>query len=320
VRIRFQKRYATPDQLDLSNIQSCGPEVCWALGAGQLMKTEDKGRTWKNLYKSPPFHIGTLPHRIAFHSPSEGLLIAKKSPEILFFRTENRGVDWFQTHRSAKGVWGEISLLPQSSKGWCLIKASRQTAFIEIINDKEGQWKRVDTAISGEVCQIVFANELSGWILERWNESSWIEGSPTVPRTTTVLHHSADGGNTWSIISKRECSAHRLIPITPKRLFMVGEEGILVSDDSGRSWSKVLNNPRVPLLDIHFLGTIGATVGTEDLIESDKHVLMMISQDAGKTWVETELPAPEAFFGVRMMTWSSGILASCNAIYTFDLM
>jgi hypothetical protein len=245
--------------------------------------------------------------------------MAKKNPEIIYFRTENGGVDWFQIHRSPKGVWGEISLPPRTSKGWGLIKATGETAFVEIINDKEGQWKRVDTAISGEVCEIVFANELSGWILERWNENSWIEGSPKVARTTMVLHHSTDGGNTWSIVSKREYSARRLLAITTKKLFVAGEEGISVSEDSGTSWSEVLNNPRVPLLDVHFLGTIGAAVGTEGLIESDKDVLMMISQDSGKTWVETALPAPEPFFGVRMMTWSCGVLAACNAIYTFDL-
>lgn len=316
---KFEKRYVAPPQWDLGRIESFGTDVSWAIGFGQLLKTEDRGKSWKNLYKSPPFHSGTVPRRIAFHSTTEGLLIAKRIPEVIYFRTENGGRDWFQVHRVARGIWAELSTPRHSKKAWGLIKAGGEPAFVEIVTGDDGKWKRVNTAISGEVCDIVFANELTGWILERWNENSWIEGSPAVDRTTTVLHRSADGGNKWSVISKKEHSMSRLVAVDERKLFAAGEDGIFVSEDSGVNWRQVIDKPRVPLLDIHFLGATGAVIGTDGLIESKKDVLMMVSRNGGESWNEVELPEAEAFFGIRMMTWSSGILASCNSLYTFEL-
>jgi photosystem II stability/assembly factor-like uncharacterized protein len=319
MKAKFEKRYRAPFQWDLKRLESYGSDICWAIGAGQLIKTEDMGRTWTNLYKSPPLYRRTVPHRIVFHSRAEGLLLVHKDPEMIYFRTENGGRDWCQAHRLPKGIWGELFASRRSKKAWGLIKAGGQPAFVEIINGEGSQWNRVDTAISGEPCDMAFVTDLNGWILERWNENSWIDGSPKVERTVSVLHHTSDGGKTWSIISKMEYSVARLIAISASKLFVAGEDGIFVSEDSGVHWRQVLCKPRVPVLDLHFLGTVGAAIGTEGHIQSNMDVLMMSSRDGGETWRETNLPAAEAFLGIRLMTWSSGILASCNSIYTFDL-
>ena len=92
-----------------------------------------------------------------------------------------------------------------------------------------------------------------------------------------------------------------------------------MSEDRGINWRRVLNRPRVALFDVHFRGPTGVAVGTEGLIKSKTDVLLMVSQDHGRTWNEVDAPAAEAFVGARMMTWSSGVLASDSAIYTFEI-
>ena len=239
--------------------------------------------------------------------------------DILYFKTENGGRDWFQAHRIPNAVFGEVFSLPRSRKYCGLIKPTGEHAFLEIIDADMALRRRIPTAVSGEIRDMVFADELNGWILEQWNENSWITGSPKTERTTILIHRSEDGGNSWQVISRNELSAQKLCPASAHELLMAGADGIFRSDDSGTTWSKVHTDSSIPLLDIHFAGRLGAVVGTEDLIESERDLVLMLSNESGGNWVIAAMPAVEPFLGIRMMTWETGVLASCNSIYTFQI-
>jgi photosystem II stability/assembly factor-like uncharacterized protein len=281
------------------------------------MKSEDGGRTWKNLFN--PTHSGTLPHRLTFCSEDDGLLMSHSDSDIVYFKTHNGGRDWLQAHRLPNAVFGEVSSLPRSRKYCGLIKPTGQHAFLEIIDADLTVRKRIPTTISGEIRDMVFADELNGWILEQWNENSWITGSPKTHRTTILIDRSEDGGNSWQVISRNEISAQKLWPVSANQLLMAGADGIFRSDDSGTTWSKVHADSNIPLFDIHFAGPVGAAIGTEDLIESERDLILVLSNDSGGSWVKASMPSVEPFMGIRMMTWETGVLASCNSIYTFQI-
>ena len=322
MNVTFRHRYSIPqDQHGISRLESDGPSLAWAIGVGQLLRTGDGGVTWTNSFFSSPLHLGLNPERVAFLSAQEGLLLAEKVPgEVVFYRTEDGGRSWSQIRRlEGCYVWTELFALSSSRKVWWLAKRKDKRAFVEIIDHDDRTWVRVPLTIRGAPKQILFANLSKGWILERWNQNSWIEGSPSVAHTTTVLHETRDGGNTWEIVCKKECAGVMLRVVGGAKLLMAAEEGIFLSQDDGRNWVQSLGSLRVPLYDMHFSGPVGMAVGTEGHIESQKDVLIMISSDSGKNWSEIPAPGIEAFLGVRMTTWSAGILASDRTIYTFEI-
>lgn len=323
MNIEFLRRYSITQVHDtIDKIECSGPSLCWAIGLGHLLRSDMIGRSWSNLYFRSPLKVGTNPHRISFHSDDDGILLAKEGPmTLLYFHTKDSGRTWSKIRELNEGgyVWAELFALPKKEKLWSLIKQRGRSAFIETTCTSSKHWERFPTSIVGEPCGIQFADEFTGWMLERWQKDSWLEGSPAVESTTSVLHHTRDGGVTWEIIFQEAYSCGKLLWLDGTKLVMAGEDGIFLSPDGGLSWDHVLRHPRVPLLDIHFRGPIGISVGTEGLIESKADILLLLSQDGGRTWKELETPGAEAFVGVRMMGWSSGVLASCNSLYTFDL-
>jgi len=322
MRTRFTQRYCVSHEHEgLSGVESRG-NSCWAIGPGHLLRSDTGGKTWINSYFSSPLAVGTNPHRVAFQSPDQGILMAKQGPmSVVFFLTDDGGRHWLELRRLRDGgyVWAELFALSRTQNVWSLIKRRSGEAFVEAIDTSARTWERAALSIPGEPREIVFADKLNGWILERWNKDSWIKGSPKVQRTTSVVHHTRDGGASWEVVFKQEWSCLKLTLTDSGSMVMVGEDGIFMSEDRGINWRRVFNRPRVALFDVHFRGPAGIAVGTEGLIKSKTDILLMVTQDDGRTWTEVDAPAIEAFVGARMMTWSSGILASDSAIYTFEI-
>lgn len=323
MKVYFQKRYSvTAAQLRLAGLESYASNLCWAWGPGHLMRSSDGGKTWKNLYVSSPLQLGTNPEGIVFHTGKLGILLAKRGLlELLYFRTEDGGDTWLQERRLDEGgyIWLRFFGLRQPAKIWCLIKRKNGKAFVDIFDSRSGGWHQISITIAGRPCQILFADDLTGWILERWDKGSWIPGSPAVSDTKTILHFSNDGGASWKTISRKERAALKIVLTSAGKLLMVGVDGIFISEDRGRTWYRVFHRPRVPLFDVHFQGRIGVALGTEGVIDSKNDILLLLSLDGGETWQEIDSPSPEAFLGVRMTTWSSGVLASDRHLYTFQI-
>jgi hypothetical protein len=321
MRIHLHCRYSIHrKRAVVRTVASFGPTQCWALGTDLLLHSSDAGRSWKNLFYSSHLPACTNPHQIAFYSMHYGLLLTKDS-SVGYYLTKDGGLTWMQIRHlhEESYVWAEVYASSKMNKVWSVIKGHNENSFIEIMDTATLTWMRIPIRVLGIPMQIIFENTLRGWILERWNRGSWIEESPEVEQTTTVLHYTQDGGLSWTVIAITKCAGVKLHVLNSSKLLMVAEEGIFLSEDNGIAWRQIYGSYKIPLYDIDFKGIVGVAFGTDDLIESASDILFLSSKDGGETWTEAEIPVVNAFLGVRLITWSTGILVSEKKLYTFSL-
>ncbi len=143
--------------------------------------------------------------------------------------------------------------------------------------DSGGTWApQTDSLPSLQVCSIVVDPQSSDTIYAG-------TGDDQNPRTGQRVDRSTNGGRTWTIgphITNEPICALGIDPSDSTHLFAGSLEGLFVSNDSGASWTKVLNSP---VTSIAFDGPDKVYVGTTDAI-------VQVSPDSGRTWSPVVLP------------------------------
>lgn len=219
---------------------------------GKVLASEDGGRHWRDLGMPDAFV------RTVLATPDGRTLIAVTNSGIEV--TSNRGRSW----QHIDVPWG-----PTDYSGATLAGGDLYVATLS------GLYVVRDIAGTPSAPTLVFAPQASPWVVTVAGDAHHVYADAF----RGGLYASADGGKTWTHVYDPP-GAVQLLDDVAGRLYMNGENSILVSDDDGQSWA-TWPEP-VEGLDVTNVAVLRGTVYVGTL---DGGVFTTSDQGASYTWL-----------------------------------
>lgn len=255
----------------LSDMSFAGGRRGWAVGSGQLLETCTGGATWKNRFHELPqgWHLNA--ERVAVPEQDRcwvvGIPGTARSP---YFITRGKGSAW-RAQNLAHGFQPGGIFFIDASRGWLAGRRSSPHPSVEIFRTCNGgrRWSSTRFPIRGIAQRISFVDLKNGWLLVEAFKGR---------RTVTSLYRSKNGGRTWNRIARFDAWIRALCPVTDKRIFVGGENGIIArSNDGGVSWQRVQTSGKECINSI-VLSRWGTGLACADL------GCLLVSTDSGESW------------------------------------
>ncbi len=245
------------------------------LGSQYLLKSPDYGSSWEAISPDLTTDDPEKQQQIRTGGLSLDNSGAENHTTIISIEPSpvQKGVIWVGTDD------GNIQLTRNGGESWTKLNAN-------IKGLPEKAW----------IAQVVASSHQAGEafaVVNNYRQSDW----------KPYLFHTDDFGKTWtSIVNEKQVWGHTLAiaqdPVSPNLLFLGAEDGLYVSIDKGKNWSKWTTFPSVPARDliVHprdhdlVIGTFGraawilddirplreiAQKGYEAVVNQDLHVFPM---------------------------------------------
>jgi len=306
-------------------------------GTVGMYKSVDKGEKWTAKFAYPTAQgvksLSGLKVYLVKRDPSDtNTLYVGSRGQGLYYSYDN-GDSWsFVSAMSGKFIYG-IAIDPKDkcniyvSDGSHIYKSDDCTRTWKLMFTEERPGQRIaDLAIDYNDPKVIYGAQLNGDILRSTDSgSSWrvikrfgfdvrnIESSPLISGKTRLyvasydngLYRSDDNGDNWITLKdgfkkfNESLNYYRIMlhPSKPNSLYWISKYGILLSDDSGSSWSEInlLTPPgsvdiysfAVNPMDtkqIYYTGTV-----LNDKSQNVKSTFYK-SEDGGTNWVTRKLP------------------------------
>jgi hypothetical protein len=317
--VEIVERYA-PSQGNLKNLQFANPRVGWAIAHGQVLVTSDGGHSWNNRLPNSFQNELLVPQALfAIDSNRCWLLTTYASWEVRCFCTTDRGQSWTENARffsQKQSIVSEGVFFTDELHGWVLLSEGRRRRFRSVVyrtEDGGQQWVAMPFTASGRLQKMVFADRLTGWIVE-------IQSGRLGGRGRTVLHFTCDGGRSWDERSVLPGRVRDIFVLNRNELFCSGSNGMLArSKDSGKTWTIERSHTRLTLETIHFRWPVGVAAGTADLIRSRRSLAFLVTRSEGREWERAELPFREYIMSVYLTSWDGGVISTAESLYLFRL-
>ncbi|MDP4193839.1 MAG: YCF48-related protein [Bacteroidota bacterium] len=254
---------------------------------GTIMTTQDHGQNWV---------IQRLPNvdwvrRYSFISETEGWIIGNWSDAFVhknfskIFKTIDGGFSWQELPMNINidfSIYGfdDIFFL-NNKKGYLLSnpiysdpqKQNSNPGLIYVTEDGGITWTKVNTGISRKYNQIVFLDDLNGFIL------SQAHYFPDWGFDESQLHRTTDGGESWTTLGGKGYGKLKFISS------LNGWAGSYKTTDGGKTWSNQTFN--FPELD-NSVDVICFADALTGYALSDNTILK--TNDGGNSWIkQTEL-------------------------------
>lgn len=198
----------------------------YLLAGNRVFKSEDSGRTWREVARFPPaLFEGATPelYSVRFAGKKKGWIVGSVSRreavvDSLVMFTEDGGTTW---RRLRVPTRGELIHLDFSNdrRGWVVGAGGR------ILHTQDGgmTWAQQRSGTSATLYHIDFRNEDDGW---------------TVGERGTILR-TTDGGATWSPVKAPVRSTLLSVKFaSDKEGWIVGRGGVILrSEDGGQTWA-----------------------------------------------------------------------------------
>lgn len=267
-----------PQGADMFAIFTLSPNRAIITGSGgTIMTTEDTGQSW---------HIQRLSQvdwvrKYSFIAEHEGWIIGNLSK---IFKTDDGGINWENLNTSIQIDFSNYGLdeieFIDASTGYLLANPSsarpqnEQDLYPGLIYKTEDggiHWAQLDIGIPRKYNQVVFVDNLNGFLLSQPYYSNFDFDS-------TMLHRTENGGQTWTTISGR---GYGRIHFINER---IGWAGNYKTTDGGQTWLyKQFNFP--PLEN-----TIDKIWFADSLIGyAISYQTILKTKDGGNSWaIQTE--------------------------------
>jgi photosystem II stability/assembly factor-like uncharacterized protein len=298
----------------LSSMRFVDPHTGWAIGSGQIIRTVDGGRTWRNantqtfldqalsLYKAAPVNANTC-----------WLLAHHGTQDARCFVTRDAGHSWSEKHRvSPCSLFSDIFFL-NSERGWIVRGGEGEfEASLQLTEDSGRHWAEIPLTLRGQPRKLFFSDNRKGLLLETYEVRKGAK--------RTRMHRTEDGGRRWVVEIDFAGDATGFDVLDARTVFIVGTEGMLVRYDRPSSTlERVATGTKLAIVDLHFRGSFGLAVGTADMIHSRRSVVFLATTDFGRRWRRIKSSVRDAIFAVYLTRWDAGVLAATRGLYGFKL-
>jgi photosystem II stability/assembly factor-like uncharacterized protein len=261
---------------------------------GGVWKTTNAGRTWFPIFDQA--HVASI----------GDLVVAPSDPKTIYVatgeQTDGNGV-WKSTDAGATWAnigFGDSPVIPSilvDPHNASLVYVAAAGNFLPgqnrgIFRSTDGgrTWSRVfykDDHTSA--MELDFDPDNARTIVATIRRIPPAPGEKPAEGIDTELLRSADGGNSWTVLGQQGLpSEHRQrvgLAIAPalqgKRIFALMVQGLFRSDDSGATWQKITNDPRI--LGSNYFGRVFCDPKNPDVV----YVMQTStyrSQDGGRTF------------------------------------
>jgi photosystem II stability/assembly factor-like uncharacterized protein len=249
----------------------------WAVGSGQILRTQDGGRNWSNQIKELNEGI-VMPARVfAIDELTAWVIMVSHRAVNNCYYTRDGGKQW-QEKRSPRMVHPDDVFFFDQSLGWIISDdgdVPAGEAIIHITCDGGCNWKQQELEIKGVAKRLRFYTP---------NEGLLIQHTTNEDQTVTVcnLLRSCDGGHNWRVLKGFNRLITDVCATDRNNIFVVGEGGFISgTTDGGQTWKRCYTRTRKCLNAIE-LNEHGKGVAAGDF------GLIMTTDDAGKHWTNFE--------------------------------
>lgn len=280
--------------------------VGWVIGSGQVLITNDSGKSWSNLYSPKNYLPYSHAHRIFCKNSKECWIPNFIKRECCF--TLNNGKSWDKIELDEGATPADIFFI-NSKCGWIIgDENSYQTNLgkIYLTTDSGENWKVNAIELQGKVIKLKFIDENTGYFLE-----NFLSEDQSV--TKTNLYLSKDGGIVWNKCAGFDQQILDFDFLGKDQIILAGEEGyITISNDYGKNWREISTDGKSNINAVSFYDkTLGLAVGDFGGV--------LCSEDGGNTWFSIKNKLQENFVSLHFTGFKEGIIISSSAIYSFRL-
>jgi len=245
----------------------------YSIVRGNLLKSINKGETWKRLVNGIDANFGLYSVTIDPTSPNV-LYLASATDGI--YKSEDAGNSWRKINKGLQKLLIRQLYLPRSSNQGLVYAADSQGALYRT-SDGGANWSKAYanpspiSSISGHGCDLL--ENCRVWIGDRDGKLSF----------------SGDGGSTWNTLFERaDCGAINSLGIPSMQpssnIYFLGTEkcGVFRTGDAGQSFQQV--NKGIGNLNIRSIALSSDFDNDQTVFASTWHKAIYVSSDAGQTW------------------------------------
>jgi photosystem II stability/assembly factor-like uncharacterized protein len=210
----------SPTYLNVSDISVPTHNIAYATVSNTVLKTIDKGQTWKQLELS----IGTTFQYSHFFNADTGLVIANDYARI--YKTSDGGANWKIINPAPYGY----------NYARDLHFINQNIGFLSL--DAIGNATIVKTKDAGETWSTVWGARYQG---EVFHKIHFIDEKTGYASRYEKFYKTEDSAKTWKELwSEGSKDISSIWFINPKTGFVAGEEGLLKrTNDSGKTWTSI---------------------------------------------------------------------------------
>jgi photosystem II stability/assembly factor-like uncharacterized protein len=261
---------------------------------GGVWKTTNAGRTWFPIFDQA--HVASIGDMVVAPSDANTIYVAtgEQSDGNGVWKSTDAGATWTNLGFRDSPIIPSILVDPHDANLVYVAVAGTvtpsETRGIFKSTDGGKTWRKVfykDDHTSPT--ELDFDPGDSHTIVATIRRISPAPGEKPAEGLDTQLLHSTDSGDTWTVMGQQGLpSEHRQrvgLSIAPalqgKRIFALMAQGLFRSDDSGSTWQKITNDPRI--LGSNYFGRVFSDTKNPDVV----YVMQTStyrSQDGGRTF------------------------------------
>jgi photosystem II stability/assembly factor-like uncharacterized protein len=253
---------------DWSRITSPSADVAWAISfSGQILKTVDGGRTWKDQW-SPVQYWRNTPPLYDISAPSDKVAWICAENGIVVMTTDG-GENWSQ-----RNVGQQVDLKGISALNGSVAWAVGEHGNVFVTANGGQSWSNSDIGIDVELDGV--------WALSATN--AWVSGGGSTVAVTT------NGGLNWNILDLSAYPTANLVSIkafSNQRVYAIGNNHFFSTTDGGANWNVKDFGSTIKLMSLSFIDTQNGWISGTDEYKSG---FMTKTGNGGQNWTRQNPP------------------------------
>jgi len=242
---RWDARAVNAGGFSLESINFVGDKKGWAVGAGNILHTDNGGATWRQLTRL----TGSQLNEVQFVNSEIGYVAGRTEWGCVVLRTVDGGSNWQEVYEATRSgyVFGMATL------GNRIVVAAINDDHLIRTQDGGATWKIVDSEMLG-ASDVTFTFTGIGWVVGRRG----------------AFYRSTDQGKTWDRPANLPESFNTYdwtsISFAGDKGLAVGKNGVIaITSDGGASWSECKTNVSENFGAVRLNNRTGLIIGSQKI-------------------------------------------------------